>query len=35
VDTVPQISRGFVASLFLALGVDIETGGFVVRRGPS
>jgi hypothetical protein len=35
VDTVPQISRGFVASLFLALGVDIATGGFVVRRGPS
>lgn len=31
VHTVPQISRGFFADLFYALGVDLETGALVVR----
>ena len=31
VRTAPQISRGFFADLLLALGVDSETGAFVVR----
>ncbi len=28
---VPQISRGFFADFFFALGVDLETGAFVAR----
>ena len=31
VHTVPKMSRGFFADLLLALGVDSETGAFVVR----